>query len=383
MINGSLQTELNRFLPILEDKPVASAHVSAAAFSKARNKISHTTFKALNNCLVDNLYASGAMKCWCGFRLLAVDATVARLPIADKLFSFYGKAREYSRYPAVRMSQLYDVINRVSIDVQVDSHRTGERNLALGHMQQLRENDLVILDRGYPAVWFFRKILQNKAHFCARVTNESINLTKDFLKSNEQDCLIEMPCIEKSLRRCVKEKLSTDPLQVRLIKIPLSSGETEILITSLTDKSLYPYDNFQKLYHQRWGVEEDYKVMKSRLNIENFSGKSVEAVLQDIHAKILTKNLAAVAAIDAENIKSEKVKNRRYQYRINFAHAIGLFKGNVVRLMLKLYKNSLCSQIIEKIATVLIPVRPGRSFKRPHNPRARVNKYPMPYKRTC
>jgi hypothetical protein len=52
------------------------------------------------------------------------------------------------------------------------------------------------------------------------------------------------------------------------------------------------------LYHQRWGIEEDYKVMKSRLTIENFSGFSVEAVLQDIHAKTLTKNLAAVAIIE-------------------------------------------------------------------------------------
>ena len=57
--------------------------------------------------------------------------------------------------------------------------------------------------------------------------------------------------------------------------------------------------------HQRWGIEEDYKVMKSRLTIENFSGFSVEAVLQDIHAKTLTKNLAAVAIIEADRLSSQ------------------------------------------------------------------------------
>jgi hypothetical protein len=40
--------------------------------------------------------------------------------------------------------------------------------------------------------------------------------------------------------------------------------------------------------------------LKSRLNIENYSSVSVEGVLQDLHAKLLTKNLAACAIHDAK-----------------------------------------------------------------------------------
>ena len=43
--------------------------------------------------------------------------------------------------------------------------------------------------------------------------------------------------------------------------------------------------------HQRWFVEEDLKLMKNRLTVENWSGKSLEAVQQDFHAKIFAKNL--------------------------------------------------------------------------------------------
>jgi IS4 transposase len=66
------------------------------------------------------------------------------------------------------------------------------------------------------------------------------------------------------------------------VRVDLPSGESEILVSSLTDLQAYPTAIFADLYHQRWGVEEDYKVLKSHLNIENYSSVSVEGVLQNL-----------------------------------------------------------------------------------------------------
>jgi len=72
-----------------------------------------------------------------------------------------------------------------------------------------------------------------------------------------------------------------------------------VLIRSLINTRQYPYRIFKDLYHQRWGVEDDYKIMKSRLTVENYSGFSVDVVLQDIYAKSLTKNITAVVVGEA------------------------------------------------------------------------------------
>lgn len=64
-----------------------------------------------------------------------------------------------------------------------------------------------------------------------------------------------------------------EPLQARLIRVELESGEVEVLITSLLDAQAYPHRLFAKLYALRWGVEENYKREKQRLEIENFSGR--------------------------------------------------------------------------------------------------------------
>ena len=72
----------------------------------------------------------------------------------------------------------------------------------------------------------------------------------------------------------------------RLIKIVLESGEKEILCTSLTDTEKYQYKEFDSLYHYRWNEEGAYKLLKSRIEMENFSGKTAKAVKQDFHAKV-------------------------------------------------------------------------------------------------
>lgn len=155
-----------------------------------------------------------------------------------------------------------------------------------------------------------------------------------------------------------------------------------MLITSLIDKKEYPCEIFGDLYHQRWGIEEDYKIMKSRLTIENFSGLSVEAIKQDIHAKILTKNIAAVAILDSEVLKEDRCKNRKHNYKTNFAYVIGQLKDNVVRLLMRDSREKLISRLIIKIAKVLGAYRPNRKFDRPHK-RMIDEKYPIKYKRVC
>ncbi len=155
-------------------------------------------------------------------------------------------------------------------------------------------------------------------------------------------------------------------LKLRLVRVELDSGEIEVLITSLTDRKALPYDCFPGLYHLRWPVEEDYKKMKSWIQIENFSGKSVESIYQDFYAKIFAKNLtAALAGSTTENIR-EAYKDRKYHYQINYAQAFSEMKRMIPLLFLR-SKEAVCD-IIKALRQFFIqtvePVRPDRKFQR-------------------
>jgi hypothetical protein len=199
--------------------------------------------------------------------------------------------------PIARVSQMFDVLNKVTLDAIISPKESGERELATQHFRLVGTDDLLLLDRGYPAFWMFKQILSKKAAFCARISNTKWKQVREFYHSGKKEMIISLNPSYSALKRCAELELDDSPIMLRLVRIELDSGETEILITSLLDTQKYPHSEFASLYHLRWPVEEDYKVMKRRIEVENFSGKSVLSVYQDFHAKVFSKNLTAVLSL--------------------------------------------------------------------------------------
>jgi len=173
--------------------------------------------------------------------------------------------------------------------------------------------------------------------------------------------------------------LPMKPLKLRLIRIQ-NKEQVQVLITSLIDTKEYPIEIFRGLYHHRWPVEEDYKTIKCRLELENFSGKSVLSVYQDFHAKIFTKNLVWIMAFPANNALRRKSKSRKYDYQINFTQALSKSKG-VIGLLF----HETVSKILHLIAELqnifqrtIEPIGPGRKY--PRNHKASVRKFFPAYK---
>ncbi len=364
MITGSIQSELSRFFQTIQNKSFTVHQVTTAAFCKARLKFSFTAFTELNICLTQHLYQSAFVQQWNGFRLLAVDGSTLELPEKAALFDHFGKTSPHANYPSARLSQLYDVINKISIDVQVAPVSVGERTLASRHLEYANAHDLILYDRGYPAFWLFALHQQKNIQYCARLPVGFSSTIKAFVKSKEKETIVDLSPSKVSVIKCQELGIPVSNVKVRLIRIVLDDGSIEVLATSLLDVKKFPRKTFINLYHQRWFIEEDYKIMKSRLEVENFSGFSVEAIQQDIHAKILTKNIAAVAILEADVLAKEKYRQRKNKYKINFNYTLSQFKDNIVRFILCMIPIGQDSEFIEQLSNVVSAFRPGRKFKR-------------------
>jgi len=96
-------------------------------------------------------------------------------------------------------------------------------------------------------------------------------------------------------------------IKVRFVRLKLDTGETEILVTSLIDEDLYITSDFKELYNLRWGIETFYSIVKTRLSLENFTGKSAESVKQDFYATIYITGLESI--LTAVLIKNWKKKH--------------------------------------------------------------------------
>ena len=368
-LKSSYNRELDRFFHQINGGIISCSDITKPAVSIARKQLDPNVFRELN-CQVINLFEQEAhLETWHGFRLLAIDGTTLRLPKVEEIRKHFGERSggNGSPCPIGRMSELYDPLNKHTISSILTPISIDERYHAHRLILHLMPNDLVTLDRGYQAFSLFKSILSMNGNFCARMTGHW-KVVKDFLKSGLKEQVVDLIPTASMAKECVDMGLDKDPMTMRLLRIELSSGETEVLATSLTDSTRYHYDLFAELYHQRWFIEEDYKTVKIPLEIENFSGKTVHSIYQDCYAQILAKNIASILSFEVrKQIKQAGMKGK-YGHQINFTYALSKTKEVMAKLFYT--TRSGLDELLKIFSDLLFrrseAVRPGRSYPRNH-----------------
>ncbi len=115
-----------------------------------------------------------------------------------------------------------------------------------------------------------------------------------------------------------------------LISLRLPDGKLEVLVTTLLDEQKYPTEEFLAVYHWRWGHETFYNMLKSRLDLENFSGETVEAVRQDFHATVLLCNWESLLPQPAQAVVKERPAEPQQPQQINRADAYHALKDRLL-----------------------------------------------------
>ena len=254
MVKSSIEDELESFFEALNGVAPDCLTVTKSAFSQARHKLKHTAFIELNQQVIEQAEPL-LEKRWHGFRIRAVDGSVMNLPDYPVLRAHFDPEAAANRAPQARASQLYDVLNQVTLHARLDPMALGERPQAISHLQQAQAGDLILYDRGYPAFYLFAQHREQGVDFCARSPWNHYNETRDFWLSGKQAQVVTINPSPEAKQQCADAGLPQTPLTVRLIRVDLPSGEPEVLMTSVLDESHIPVEDFAELYHLRWGVD--------------------------------------------------------------------------------------------------------------------------------
>lgn len=353
----------------------AKRTVTKSAVSQARRKLKATAFEALNDQLLSSLDTHWPEPRWRGFRLVAADATALRLPNNAENQAEFGVQTAPGGQPFVmaRALGLYSTASRRMLKAVLAGYEAAERALLVPLLAQLDADDLLVLDRGFPAVWLFALCQQRQRHFLARIDGGQWPEVQAFADGNLSEHIVTRPLGRDSRRsaRALGVEGLPEEIAFRLIRVRLPNGSEEILATSLLDNETYPAADFAALYHARWGIEEAFKVLKHRLLIEQFTGESPESIRQDFQAKIFTANLAEALAYSAhQSLPVEKAA----RYHPNLTYAIARLRLRLFGWLIKRASPDDVLSILTLIGQTLERQRPGRSAPRPksrYNPRPR------------
>lgn len=363
---GSLQTLLDDLFATLDGGLLRA--VSKSAVSQARQKLKASVFEALNDSLVGLLNELLPEPRWQNLRLVATDSTTLRLPPWPENQAKFGVQSDTGGQPYVlaRALGLFATTSKLMLKTVVGRFDDAERALLTQLLPHLASDDLLIMDRGFPAVWLFTLLQQRRLPFLARMDGNQWPAVEGFLHSGLADTVITLP-VSASARRQAQAAgimLTHKTLTLRLIKVVLSTGHIEVLATSLIDTLTYPAHAFSELYHARWNIEEAFKVLKHRLYLEQFTGELPESIRQDIHAKIFTANLAEALAREAYDLLPDE---KAAHYYPNVTYILNSLKTRLFGWLIQRVPHDQVVSLIELYAKTLERQRPGRKAPRPKN----------------
>lgn len=361
-IKRSIQKELIDFI----QEHTSHKNVTKSAFCQQRVKLKPEAFVELNKVLTDEFYIDNEYVTHHGMRLLCIDGSTLELPRSEEIIQTFGVNNEENMIPMSRISTMYDPLNNIIIDGKMESNFCDEYSLAVMMLENIKKNDLVVLDRGYGARWLFYLLQHMKAHYIIRVQHNFGADVDSFWDSNETERIIEVKELPTKSKMKLK-KLGYDfkPFKFRLVKVVLDNGEIEVLATSLLNSEKFDSKFLKETYELKWGIEVNYNHLKNHIELGNFTGYSVQVVRQDFFANILLANIQALLVRDAQEEMNKKNEDKelKYEYKINKNLSLGFLKERVVDILLS-NKPDYFQDLKELFQIEPVPIRNGRQFPR-------------------
>lgn len=365
-----MQSELNEFMEHCAPDERSIQTMDASTVFKARLKLAPLAYVEMNLKCLELFRTQGPMKRWNGFQLIDVDGSTLRLPntgdILDSFSPHTNAQGDPVGPPLARLSLLYDPLNQLCLSCSLDPMEMGEISQMPEHSWKLESGQLLIADRNYDAFWFFVWLMKKGCDFCIRLKINQRHLVREFVKQGLKEQIVEMIPGRSAKKKCRQRDLPVLPIKLRLIRVDLPNGEVEVLVTSVLDSEKIPADQFGPLYQLRWPVEEKFKQLKFRVNLENWSGKSAMTIFQDVYAKLWSCNLTVWLSEEAERKIEKDNENRQYDHQINWANAFASMKRWVVKLLCGPFIEECLERLTILFLTDLSPIRPNRKYPRNH-----------------
>lgn len=372
----TLSVELDDFFEEL-DLPACSV----SAFSQQRHKLDSLFFQVWNDLLCQSFYHYGQdhIKRWRGYRIIAADGSaVSLISTAALAGHFGGQSNQEGSFTGAKAFLHYDVMNKLFIHARLDTYRTGELPMAYSVIGKLPADTLTIYDRNFCnyKMIALHRWMENERKFVIRAKEKHKLFTTFINSGNSTEDVNMYPSVEaiKGLRENGYKVSKNTALKVRMVRVDLPNGTTEVLLTNLWKEDGYEDELFKELYFMRWDVETGIGTFKNILQLESFSGLTVESVKQDFFATIFMANLAALMIRQTEEalliepprferkLGRPRTLNRERQVNRNKAYC--KLRNKILVLFTTKNPEEILQWLCAYFKKHLLPVRKGRSYDR-------------------
>ena len=170
----TLKLELRGYMNI--SRP--GTQISKPGYLKQRMKLNPEAFVDLYQYHNRNFYSDPDTELYTvnGFLVLAVDGSDINISTTPETLALYGNASKRGGKPCAQIGLgcLYDALNRMVLDACCNKVKFNEMAVAESQIAKAREiiGDhpfMVTMDRGYPSITAFLRMINSETYFVARL----------------------------------------------------------------------------------------------------------------------------------------------------------------------------------------------------------------------
>lgn len=269
---------------------------NTAAYCKARARLPLSVIQGALRHTARALHtALGEAATWHGWRVGLLDGTTLRLPAEEALIRHYGRPsnqRGESHWPLLRCVVGFDLYSGAAVAVAEGPYRESEQTLAASVLTEAGAGWVWIGDGNFGVYRIVQVAHHVQAQVLLRLTRTRAKALAGRALHPGEDILVAW---SPSPADTLEPDLPAVSIVGRLIYVRLERPgfrpKALYLFTTLTDREEYPLVELVQLYGRRWEVELDLRHVKTTLDMQDLSGKSVAIVQKELLAGLLTYNL--------------------------------------------------------------------------------------------
>lgn len=310
-----------------------------------------------------------------GYRLLAMDGTTLTLPNVQKLRQHYGRPTNGKRKKAAPQARLVMLTlpgTRIPIAYEVAPLADAEITLAGRLLPHVRADDLLLMDRGFISYGLFWQIQNRGAYFGTRLKKDlKYKLVR---RLGDKDQLVEWtPTDSRRQWRHLPRSIRLRVIHYQFPGFRASAIVTNVLAPQKLSREdwvrmAHECDDNGKftpgLYHRRWEIETSFFELKVVLQMKSLRSHTPASLEYELAGRVVYYLLVRwliVAAAEKHGLDA---------LRISFTNAVReleQIRAALVTSSPTWVRRVLLPRLLARIASHLVPLRPGRHYPRPND----------------
>ena len=348
--------------------------VSEEAFCQARLRMPLAFWSSLIVVLVE-LFLDGhrSRVTFRGFRVLAMDGTEIDLPNWKTLQTEFGRAKNKTgqHKAQARMVMLQFPLVRLPFRYELVPLSDGEITVGRRLTQHLEADDLLLLDAGFWSYGLLCDIQRQGACFAIR-RKANVDLRPGKWLGTGDRLMSWTP---RDSRGQWQAEALPPSMRLRVIRYQVPGFRPQELVTNVLDPEQLSREDWTRLttecdaegrllpglYHRRWDIETTYRELKVDQGLErSLRSRTAAGIQYEVAGHVVLYLLTRWLLVESAAIHDLDPLRLSFQHAMNELQLIRqtLMTASPERLP------ELLTRLLNRIATHVIPFRPGRHYER-------------------